>query len=102
MSEHLLDKAVWECRNFDGAWKPAPCTIPVREPATGMELGVAGAGTPELAVELTERAASAQPQWAATAPDDRARILRQAARVIEENSQEIMNWIIRETGGVTA
>jgi benzaldehyde dehydrogenase (NAD) len=98
----LLDPSVWEKRYFDGAWKLAPSSIPVREPATGMELGIAGAGTAELAVELTEQAAEAQPEWAETPPDERARILRQAARVIEDNSREIMSWIIRETGGVTA
>jgi benzaldehyde dehydrogenase (NAD) len=101
-TDELLASSIWEKRYFDGAWKLAPATIPVREPATGIELGVAGSGTAELVVELTERAASAQPQWAATPPDDRARIMRQAARVIEQNSQEIMSWIIRETGGVGA
>src|SRR5271170_4393631 len=102
ITDKLLDSSIWEKRYFDGAWKLAPVTIQVREPATGIELGVAGAGTAELAVELTEQAARAQPKWADTPPDDRARIMRQAARVIEDNSQEIMSWIIRETGGVTA
>jgi benzaldehyde dehydrogenase (NAD) len=102
VSHELLNPAVWEKRYFDGAWKLAPLTIPVREPATGIDLGVAGAGTAELAVQVTEQAAQAQPKWAETPPDDRARILRQAARVIEDNWQEIMSWIIRETGGVTA
>jgi benzaldehyde dehydrogenase (NAD) len=102
VSNQLLDPSVWENRYFDGTWKLAPITIPVREPATGIELGVAGTGTAELAVELTEQAAHAQPKWAETPPDERARILRQAARVIEDNSQEIMSWIVRETGGVTA
>src|ERR1700684_2329685 len=99
ITDKLLDPSVWEKRYFDGAWKVAPVTIPVREPATGIELGVAGAGTAELAVELTEQAAEAQPKWAATPPDDRARIMRNAARLIEENAPEIMSWIIRETGG---
>jgi benzaldehyde dehydrogenase (NAD) len=101
-TEKLLTPSVWERRYFDGAWKLAPVTLSVREPATGIELGVAGAGTAELAVELTEQAAEAQPKWAATPPDDRARIMRNAARLIEENAPEIISWIIRETGGVTA
>ena len=75
--------------------------LPVREPATGMALGSAGAGTPNSPWNSPSGAA-AQPAWAATPADERARIMRQAARVIEENAQEIMNWIIRETGGVTA
>src|SRR3984885_12612382 len=102
LTDKLLDSSIWEKRYFDGAWKLAPVTISVREPATGDELGIAGGGTAELAVQLTEQAASAQPKWAETPPDDRARILRRAAQGIEDNSQEIMDWIIRETGGVRA
>jgi acyl-CoA reductase-like NAD-dependent aldehyde dehydrogenase len=71
-TEKLLTPSVWERRYFDGAWKLAPVTLSVREPATGIELGVAGAGTAELAVELTEQAAEAQPKWAATPPERRS------------------------------
>src|ERR1700761_1280951 len=99
ITDKLLDSSVWQKRYFDGAWRLAPAAIQVREPATGIELGVAGGGTAELAVELTEQAASAQPEWAETPPDERARVMRQAARVIEENTPEILSWIIRETGG---
>jgi succinate-semialdehyde dehydrogenase/glutarate-semialdehyde dehydrogenase len=78
----MMSNAGWKqppsMEPIDGAWKLAPVTIPVREPATGIELGVAGGGTAELAVELTRRAARAQPKWAGTPPDNRARILRQA------------------------
>ena len=45
ITDKLLDPSVWEKRYFDGAWKLAPVSIPVREPATGIELGIAGAGT---------------------------------------------------------
>src|ERR1700733_6935032 len=102
LASSLLDSALWSGRYFDGAWKQAPNTISVREPATGDELGVAGGGTPALAVELTERAAAAQPAWARTPADDRARVMREAARIIEANAPEITEWIIRETGGVPA
>ena len=89
ITDQLLDPSIWEKRYFDGAWKVAPVTIPVREPATGMELGIAGAGTAELAVELTEQAAHAQPKWADTPPDERARILRQARS--EEHTSELQS-----------
>src|SRR5215469_6751495 len=100
MSTGLLDRSVWESRYFDGAWKSAPSTLNIREPATGECLGMAGAGTPELAVRLTELAATAQPQWSETPAEERARILRAPARVIEVHRAEIAEWIIRETGGV--
>jgi benzaldehyde dehydrogenase (NAD) len=100
MPAHLLDRTIWENRYFDGAWKPAPSTLSIREPATGECLGIAGGGTPELAVGLTNLAAAAQPQWSETPAEERAHILRSAARVIELHQPEISEWIIRETGGV--
>ncbi|HEY7333438.1 MAG TPA: aldehyde dehydrogenase family protein [Bryobacteraceae bacterium] len=99
-SAKLLDSTVWEKRYFDGAWKAAPAAINVREPATGASLGTAGGGTAELATELTNRAAEAQPKWGEASNEDRARIIREAARIIEANAPEIAEWIIRETGGV--
>src|ERR1700691_2390723 len=102
LASTLLDQSVWRGRYFDGAWKQAPNAITVREPATGGELGVAGGGTPEVAIELTERAPAAKPAWARTSADDRARVMREAARIIEANAPEITEWIIRETGGVPA
>jgi benzaldehyde dehydrogenase (NAD) len=100
MSSSLLDRAIWENKYFDGAWKAAPVTIPVREPATGETLGIAGGGTPELTIALTHRAAEAQPKWADTPAEQRAAILRKAAGLIETHQAEITEWIIRETGGV--
>ena len=97
---NLLHPSIWRERYFDGEWKKAPASISVREPATREELGVAGAGTAELAVELTERAAAAQPAWAMAPAEDRARVMREAARVIETNTKEITEWLIRETGSV--
>src|ERR1700733_11094203 len=100
MSEQLLDNSVWDKKYFDGAWKTAPKTIPVREPATGESLGTAGGGASELAAELTEHAATAQPAWAAESAEERARIMREAAPIIESHSKEIMDFNVRETGGV--
>src|SRR5947207_3339471 len=100
MPNQLLGHGIWDRKYFDGGWKHAPKAIPVREPATGESLGTAGGGTPQLAVELTEQAAQAQPAWAAKPAEERARIMREAARLIEAHSKEIMDFNIRETGGV--
>ena len=90
--------AVWEKRFFDGAWKYAPAGIPVREPATGIELGVAGAGTVELAVELTERAAAA----VQTGPVDRGmRVARKLkAGMVHINDQTIGDYPGIPMGGM--
>src|SRR3984957_18686449 len=45
---------------------------------------------------------AAQPGWAATPYEERAAILRKAARVLEDNQEELIPWIARETGGIPA
>src|SRR5262249_27680425 len=100
VSYKLLDPSIWRERYFDGTWRLAPAFMEVREPATGGVLGIAGAGTASLTIELANKVAKAQPEWARTPADDRARIMRKAAQIIEENTTEITEWIVRETGGV--
>lgn len=43
-------------------------------------------------------ALTAQRSWAATAPGRKSEILRQAAAVFEDRKEEIISWLIRESG----
>lgn len=43
-------------------------------------------------------AAEAQPKWAAMPPGERAAILRRAAAIIEVRGEEIVTWLIKESG----
>ncbi len=43
-------------------------------------------------------AAKAQSAWAAKLPGERAEIMRAAARVMEARREEIVSWLIRESG----
>lgn len=43
-------------------------------------------------------AARAQPAWAARLPAERANILRQAANLLERRHEEVISWLIRESG----
>jgi aldehyde dehydrogenase (NAD+) len=47
-------------------------------------------------------AAAAQPAWAATAPGARAALLRAAADVMTARRDEIIAWLISESGGTVA
>jgi len=47
-----------------------------------------------------ETAAAAQPAWEATAPAERARILNTAADVLQDNAEEMIPWIIQESGSI--
>jgi benzaldehyde dehydrogenase (NAD) len=96
----FLAQTLWEGRLFDGAWNSAPVCMPVREPATGDALAQAGFGDPQAVARVAAAAAAAQPGWRDTSPETRARIVRDAARLLETHAAEAIAWIVRETGSV--
>lgn len=48
--------------------------------------------------EAYRGAAAAQPKWAATVPGERATLLRRAADIMEARREEIVTWLIKESG----
>ncbi|MEX5219566.1 MAG: aldehyde dehydrogenase family protein [Nitrospira sp.] len=48
--------------------------------------------------EAYQSAAAAQPAWAATLPGERAAILRRAADIMDARKEEIVTWLIKESG----
>ena len=91
----LLDTSRWTASPYDGAG-----TSPVVEPATGAELGAIGvASTADVATAATA-AATAQRDWAARPPEERAAVLRRAGLLFQEHAAEIEGWIVRETGSI--
>jgi len=49
--------------------------------------------------EAYRGAAKAQQAWAALIPGERAAIMRHAAQIMEARREEIMSWVIHESGG---
>jgi len=98
----LLDPLRWEGRCFTGRWQAAPTTAPVTEKATGKRLAHIGLAGPSEVTAAARDAAAAQPAWADTAPDERARIFRRAAQLLEQHRDELAGWIMRESGGIRA
>lgn len=49
--------------------------------------------------EAYQGAAKASRPWAAALPGERARVMRRAAQVMEARREEIVSWLVRETGG---
>jgi acyl-CoA reductase-like NAD-dependent aldehyde dehydrogenase len=85
---------------IDGAWRPAAsgARLEIRDPATREPLGstaVAGTADVGLAVSAAKRAL---PLWAASHPDERARVLSRAAGLIEQRLPEIADLLTREQG----
>jgi len=74
-------------------------TAEVLEPATGTPLTSTGVAGPTDVDRAVVAAARAQEAWAAAPPAERAAVLRRAARLIEDATDQIVPWIVRETGG---
>ncbi|MER8260689.1 benzaldehyde dehydrogenase [Streptomyces albidoflavus] len=74
--------------------------LPVREPATGQLLATVALATAADVEAAAVAARRAQPGWAATAPKERAAVLRAAAQVLERHRGEVADWLIREGGAV--
>ncbi|MCV6594965.1 MAG: bifunctional proline dehydrogenase/L-glutamate gamma-semialdehyde dehydrogenase PutA [Silicimonas sp.] len=53
---------------------------------------------PDAAPRAMEAALKSAPDWAAQSPSDRAKVLRRAAEIIEENACEIFALLAREAG----
>ena len=85
--------------SFLETWEPGTGDpIEDREPATGRHLLTVAGSTPDDVARAAAAARAAQPAWAATSYQDRARILRRAAEIYEANRDEFGTWTQRETG----
>jgi benzaldehyde dehydrogenase (NAD) len=99
----VLDETIWSGRIFTGRWTRARGgVIADVEPATGEVLAQVGNASREDVAASCAAAARAQPDWAASSHDERARILLHAARHIRDNYDELAEWIMRECGGIRA
>ena len=97
----LLDGAQWCGRIFDGAWKgSATGDVAVIAPATGEELGRVGMAGLEDVTASAAQAAVAQREWAATPFQERAAGLRRAGEALQRHTDELRDWLVRETGGI--
>lgn len=99
----FLTESDWSGNIHLGGWVPGSAApFPVREPATGKELGVLGAAGPEDVARATGQAVAAQRAWAAAGYQERAAVLRRAGDRWLAHAGEIEDWIVRESGSVRA
>ena len=54
--------------------------------------------SPEDLDEAYRAAEQAQHQWAATAPNKRAAVIRRAADILHQRREEIVDWLVKESG----
>ncbi|MFJ5111863.1 aldehyde dehydrogenase family protein [Streptomyces sp. NPDC088551] len=70
----------------------------ILDPATGETIATVAATTAAEVDTAVRRAAAAQRGWAATAPADRARLLRRFAVAVDEHNEELARLEVREAG----
>jgi benzaldehyde dehydrogenase (NAD) len=98
----IQDESVWSGKIFTGSWERTGRTLRAVEPATGADLGEIGAASAQQLARSAAAAAEAGRRWAGTDFRERARVLRQAAALFEENRDEIVECLVREAGKAAA
>ena len=85
--------------SFVERWEPGSGEpVEDREPATGRLIATVPGSTTDDVARVAAAAREAQPAWAETSYQERARILRKAADIYEANRAEFGTWTMRETG----
>lgn len=73
-------------------------TFDVKNPATGEVIGKAPISTTEDVDKAIATAKAAQPAWAAKSDEERKEIMMQVAKVLEDNTAYLAEWITKEQG----
>lgn len=89
-------------RVFDGGWTAIASVSEVSEPATGKVIGKVGMTDAAGIAVAAAAARKAQQGWAAAKPDERAAVFPKAVAAGHEHWDEIVEWIMRESGSVRA
>jgi aldehyde dehydrogenase (NAD+) len=86
---------------IDGMWRhgAGKRTLKDENPFTGETLVEIPEATADDLDSAYQSAASAQPAWAGRTPGERSAVMLRAAQIIEQRREEIIGWIIRESGG---
>ena len=100
-AQNFLALETWEGRIFSGGWATASGgTALITAPGDGSAVASVGSGSAQDVARAAAAARAAQPAWEATPAPERARILNAAADILQRNGDELMPWIIRETGSI--
>ena len=95
----FFDTDTWTGRLYSSGWTEASGGArDVVEPATGSAIGSVGLADADDLGRAVERARVAQRDWAARPYDERSRVLRRAAALVEEHAGVLADWLVREAG----
>lgn len=96
--------ADWNHLYVDGERVPAGDrdTIPVENPATGEQVAEVPDGTAADVDRAYEAAVAAQPEWAATPPQERAAVVQEVMGLLEQHGDELTEVLVKEGGATHA
>lgn len=99
----LIKEALWGGKYFLDGWKSGGAgTFQVTDKATAQVLSTLSQATASDVAKAAQIARDTQPAWYATPYEERTRVFRKAADLIERNADELATWIMRETGAIRA
>lgn len=87
---------------YGNGWSQGEDLVKAVEPATGAELGTIALANADNVASAARSARKAQRDWAAMSADDRAAIFLRVLAVGQTHFDEIVGWIVRESGSAQA
>jgi aldehyde dehydrogenase (NAD+) len=99
-SEGLSPYAGFDQLSIGGVWRPGngQRTLKDNNPYSGEVILEIQEGDRDDLEAAYASAARAHPSWAAAVPTERAAVMRRAAEVMEARREEIISWLVRESG----
>jgi len=87
-------------QSIAGTWRSGRSSsrLDVLNPYTGETIATFAKADVTDVDEAFRGAAATQPAWAQALPSQRAEVFRRAAAVMEQRHEEIVDWLIRESG----
>lgn len=83
---------------YSNGWTKGAQQAPILEPATGETLGTIALADAATVQQSAAAARTAQKAWAALSPDDRAAVFLAAVSIGQARQEEIIDWLVRESG----
>jgi benzaldehyde dehydrogenase (NAD) len=100
-NHHFIAVEKWQGKALFSDWLATSAgTAEVRDPSTDELLATVGIGGAADIARAAAEARAAQREWAKSLPTARATILNNAADLLERNGEELIPWIMKESGSI--
>lgn len=95
----FFEPGIWEGKLYSSGWVASSGgSQDIKEPATGDTIGAFGVANTDDVAKAVAAASAAQKAWAAASYEERAAVLRRAGDLIEQHTDVLSDWLIREAG----